>query len=76
MCDLAGGMLPPPQAELEEKYHEELDANFGVVFNELFAFTNFPIKRFADFLIRRWVSYILSTYISSTVYYNNNYSNL
>ena len=48
-----GAFLPPPQAMLEEKYREELAEHFGVVFNSLYAFSNMPIKRFADFLSRR-----------------------
>ena len=49
----SGGFLPPPQAELREKYKEELWDTFGIEFNELFTLTNMPIKRFADFLYRR-----------------------
>lgn len=48
-----GGYLPPPQAELELKYKEELWDNFGIEFNKLFCITNMPIKRFVDFLSRR-----------------------
>jgi len=48
-----GAFLPPPQAKLEEQYKAELAEHFGVVFNSLFAFSNMPIKRFADFLHRR-----------------------
>ena len=51
---LVGGFLPPPQEELEQQYKEQLDENFGITFNKLYAFTNFPIKRFADFLMRRY----------------------
>jgi hypothetical protein len=35
------------------RYKQELDDQFGIVFNSLFTFTNMPIKRFADFLYRR-----------------------
>lgn len=48
-----GGFLPPEQTALEAKYKEELEEHFGIVFNNLFCFTNMPIKRFADFLYRR-----------------------
>lgn len=48
-----GAFLPPAQADLELKYKEELDENFGILFNSLFTMTNMPIKRFADFLHRR-----------------------
>ncbi|XP_014671408.1 PREDICTED: uncharacterized protein LOC106812134, partial [Priapulus caudatus] len=48
-----GAYLPPPQAELEQKYKEELWETFGIEFNKLFTITNMPIKRFADHLFRR-----------------------
>jgi len=49
-----GAFLPPDQTQLEEKYKEELWSEFGIEFNHLFAMTNMPIKRFADFLYRRF----------------------
>lgn len=48
-----GAFLPPPQADLEAKYKEVLQENFGIVFNSLFTMTNMPVKRFTDFLYRR-----------------------
>lgn len=48
-----GAFLPPEQVKLEAKYKEELDENFGILFDSLFTMTNMPIKRFADFLYRR-----------------------
>ncbi len=48
-----GEALPPPQAELEARYREELRALFGLEFDALHTITNMPIKRFADFLERR-----------------------
>ena len=48
-----GAFLPPPQEKLEAQYKDQLDENFGISFNQLFTFTNMPIKRFADFLYRR-----------------------
>ena len=48
-----GAFLPPEQGKLEIKYKEELDNNFGILFDSLFTMTNMPIKRFADFLHRR-----------------------
>ena len=50
-----GAFLPPDQGQLQEKYKEELWEEFGIDFNELFTMTNMPIKRFADFLVRRYV---------------------
>ncbi|PIK51720.1 hypothetical protein BSL78_11393 [Apostichopus japonicus] len=48
-----GAFLPPPQADLEAKYKDELWKCFNIEFNNLFTLTNMPIKRFADFLYRR-----------------------
>ncbi len=45
-----GPVLPPPQAELEASYRRVLAADFGVVFNALYALTNLPIQRFAAVL--------------------------
>jgi radical SAM/Cys-rich protein len=43
-----GPSLPPPQAELEAQYRDELARNFGVVFDHLLTITNMPIARFAN----------------------------
>ena len=45
-----GPVLPPPQAQLEADYKRVLAADFGVVFNSLFALANMPIQRFASWL--------------------------
>ena len=47
-----GASLPPPQAELEARYRDELSELFGIVFDRLFTLTNMPIKRFAHTLVR------------------------
>jgi radical SAM/Cys-rich protein len=47
-----GAFLPPAQAELEARYHQELSDGFGLEFNHLLTITNMPIKRFADQLRR------------------------
>jgi radical SAM/Cys-rich protein len=47
-----GPSLPPPQAELEAKYREELFAHFGIEFHRLATITNMPIRRFAHALAR------------------------
>jgi len=47
-----GPTLPPPQAELAERYRDELLRNFGIEFHELLTITNMPIKRFADRLLK------------------------
>lgn len=48
-----GAFLPPEQGKLESVYKDQLEENFGILFNSLFTITNMPIKRFADFLHRR-----------------------
>jgi len=48
-----GAFLPPPQAELEARFKDELRRGFGIEFHRLFTITNMPIKRFADFLVRQ-----------------------
>jgi radical SAM/Cys-rich protein len=45
-----GPALPPPQAQLEADYKRVLAADFGVVFNSLYALANMPIQRFASWL--------------------------
>ena len=48
-----GPNLPPNQSNLQADYKRELLAHFGIVFNELFALTNMPIKRFGSMLISK-----------------------
>ena len=47
-----GMFLAPSQCTLEAEYKKELNDRFGIVFNRLYTFTNMPIGRFKDFLIR------------------------
>jgi radical SAM/Cys-rich protein len=47
-----GAFLAPPQKTLEEDYKRELRRRFGVHFDNLYAFTNMPIGRFREYLIR------------------------
>jgi radical SAM/Cys-rich protein len=47
-----GPSLPPPQAELEARYRDELRRGFGIEFHALLTITNMPIKRFAHALER------------------------
>jgi radical SAM/Cys-rich protein len=42
-----GAQLPPPQAELEARYRDELGTRFGVAFSRLLTIANMPIRRFA-----------------------------
>jgi radical SAM/Cys-rich protein len=47
-----GPKLPPPQADLEADYRDELAKRFGIRFNRLYTMTNMPISRFLDDLHR------------------------
>src|SRR5438132_823880 len=47
-----GPKLPPPQAELEADYRDELAKRFSITFNRLYTITNMPINRFLDDLHR------------------------
>ena len=47
-----GPKLPPPQADLEADYRDELAKRFGIRFNRLYTITNMPINRFLDDLHR------------------------
>jgi radical SAM/Cys-rich protein len=48
----AGAFLAPPQETLERDYKRELQSRFNVYFDGLYAFTNMPIGRFREYLIR------------------------
>jgi radical SAM/Cys-rich protein len=48
-----GAVLPPNQSTLQAEYKHELFDHFGIVFNELYALTNMPIKRFGSMLISK-----------------------
>ena len=45
--NVAGPFLPPPQELLADAYRVKLTEQQGIEFNELFAFNNFPLGRFA-----------------------------
>jgi radical SAM/Cys-rich protein len=47
-----GPSLPPPQAELEARYREELRRLSGIEFHRLLTLANMPIRRFAHALAR------------------------
>ena len=48
-----GAFLPPAQEQLEKEYKQALMAGFGIVFNQLYAMANMPIKRFGATLLAR-----------------------
>lgn len=47
-----GAFLPAPQTALETDFKREMLVRYNVSFNNLFAITNMPIKRFLDYLRR------------------------
>ncbi len=47
-----GAFLPPLQGGLEADYKRELKNRYGISFTRLFAFTNMPIGRFREALVR------------------------
>ena len=46
-----GAFLAPQQKILEQDYKRELQQRFGIVFDNLYTFTNMPIGRFGDYLV-------------------------
>ena len=46
-------MMPPPQADLEADYRRQLQARYGIVFNQLLTLVNMPIKRFGSMLLSK-----------------------
>lgn len=48
-----GASLPPDQQQLEAAYKDQLATRYGIVFNQLFALANMPIKRFGSTLLSR-----------------------
>ena len=48
-----GPSLPPEQTGLEADYKRELDARYGIRFNQLLTITNIPIKRYAMYLAKK-----------------------
>lgn len=47
----SGAFLPGDQSALERDFKTALQADHGIVFNNLFALTNLPISRFLEYLI-------------------------
>jgi len=44
-------VLPPDQQSLEQDYKQHLLQHYGIVFNQLYAIVNMPIKRFGSMLV-------------------------
>ena len=47
-----GASLPPPQENVEERFHRVLETRWGIVSNNLFSFANVPLGRFRQWLER------------------------
>lgn len=47
-----GAFLPSSQAQMEKRFREVLQRNWGIVFNRLFSFANVPLGRFRQWLIQ------------------------
>ncbi len=47
-----GAFLPAPQSDLESDFKRELNAKYGISFNNLYTITNMPINRFKQQLER------------------------
>ena len=67
-----GASLPPPQAELENRYRAELASNFDITFDHLLTITNMPIARFAHQLATtgdqaRYMSLLVNHFNPATV---------
>jgi radical SAM/Cys-rich protein len=67
-----GAFQAPPQEELEKQYRKELKERFGVSFDSLFTFTNMPVGRFRDFLVRtggleKYYAELVSSFNPSTL---------
>jgi len=45
-------VLAPAQERVEEQYRRELGSTFGIFFDRLYTFTNMPIGRFKEHLVR------------------------
>ena len=44
----SGAVLPGNQAALQQAWQHELQARYGIVFNQLYTITNMPISRYLD----------------------------
>ncbi len=68
----AGAFLPPLQGALEADYKRELKNRYGISFTRLYAFTNMPIGRFREALVRegsleKYESLLASTFNPATL---------
>ena len=67
-----GPSLPPVQSNLEKTYKESLQAEHGIVFNDLYTLTNSPLGRFGKRLVTKgeladYMNLLTSTFNEETV---------
>ena len=67
-----GPQLPPPQGTLSQQYRRELEARFGIVFNELWTIVNMPIKRWRhqlerDGQLQEYMTTLMEAYNPDTI---------
>jgi radical SAM/Cys-rich protein len=48
----AGAFLPACQEQAERKFRQDLEKNWGIVFTNLYTFSNVPLGRFRQWLVR------------------------
>jgi radical SAM/Cys-rich protein len=46
----AGAFLPAGQAQVERRFHQELQRRYGIAFSKLYSFANVPLGRFRSWL--------------------------
>ena len=52
VSDPTGAFLAPSQAKTEKRFRTVLQQKWGIVFNNLYNFTNMPLGRFRDWLVK------------------------
>jgi radical SAM/Cys-rich protein len=67
-----GAFLPPVQTRLEADYKRELKARYDISFTRLYAFTNMPLGRFRNSLIRmneleKYSAMLVSAFNAATI---------
>jgi radical SAM/Cys-rich protein len=68
----SGAFLPPPQEQLEKRFHKALEQKWGIIFNSVFSFGNVPLGRFRNWLIQsnnfnKYVDKLISAFNPCTV---------
>lgn len=64
-----GVFLAPSQSALEDAYRSELMDMYGIQFSSLLCLNNMPIKRWADYLLKRCARFLRLLYVYIIVNY-------